>query len=260
MFRLGLGLALTQSAYAGLHPFSAALIARMSVAPSAARAVDIDKLVRALVDAGVWGKLDLLHVLAAHHEQAARLNWVAPVYDLAAYNSPLFAANRGFKGDGSAAWMASDGYNPGAGGVKFTLNDASLGTWVLTPSNTAGLDVFTGSGRLSRRDTTGDDYHYRINDGTSYYGPGATVASFHVVDRPDNATKRRFRDGVFRGSGAVAATAIAGYLRLFSTGTGSWSNAELSVAFAGASLTDVQHAALYAALRTYLLTVGAITE
>lgn len=236
-----------------------AIVDRMSSPPSASRVDAIFALVLALMDAGVWSRLDLLHVLAAHHEQAARLNLIAPAFDLAAYNSPIFTANRGFKGDGSAAWMAASGYDPGAGGTQYTLNNASMGAWVLTPATNAGLDIFNGSGRLGRRDTTGDDYHYRLNDGTSYYGPGGSIASFHVVDRPDNATKRRFRDGVFRGSGAVAATTIGGSLRLFSTGNGSWSNAELAVTFAGASMTEAQHAAFYAALRAYLLSVGAIT-
>jgi hypothetical protein len=260
VFRLGLGLALTQSAYAGLHPFSATLIARMTVAPSAARVGAIDKLVRALVDAGVWARLDLLHMLAAHDSQAARINWVAPSYDLAAYNSPLFAANRGFKGDGTSAWMEVAGYNPSAGGAKFALNDASMGAWVLTPASVEGVDVFTGSGRLGRRYATSDHYHQRINDTPSGYGPGGSVGGWFAADRPDAATRRRFLNGALVNAEAIAASTNASYLRLFSTGSGSWSNAELSSVFAGASLTDAQHAALYAAIRTYLLAVGAITE
>lgn len=234
-------------------------IGRMSVAPPAGRAEAMYECISSVMAAGAWARLDVLAVIAAHHEQPSRLNWRMPAYDLQYYNAPAFVADRGWKGDGSSAWMAASGYDPSAGGTQLSLNNASLGAWVLTPATVAGVDVFGGTSRLGRRDTTSDDYHYRINDGTSYYGPGATIPSFHAVDRPDANTKRRFRDGVFRGSGAVAATSNTGFLRLFSTGNSSWSDAELAVVFAGGSLTDAQHAALYSALRTYLLALGAIT-
>ncbi|MEW6257105.1 MAG: hypothetical protein AB1592_14220 [Pseudomonadota bacterium] len=53
-----------------------ALIARMTAAPSTARATAIGALVRSLASAGLWQKLDALYLLAAHDAQAARLNWV----------------------------------------------------------------------------------------------------------------------------------------------------------------------------------------
>lgn len=259
MFRLGLGLALTQGAYAGLHPFSAALIARMSVAPSAARAGAIDKLVRALVDAGVWSRLDLLHMLAAHDSQAARINWVAPVYDLAAYNSPLFTANRGFKGDGAAAYMDATGYNPNATASRLSLNDASLGLWVLTPSAGTGIDLYAGSGWMARRNT-GVDWHYRVCDGTSSFGQPGDTPGFYVGSRSDAAAKRLFKNGVQIVAHSIASTIPPTRFNLLGSGGGNYSSAELAVVLAGAALTEAQHAALYAALRTYLLTVGAITE
>lgn len=236
-----------------------ALIARMSVAPTSGRAAEVYALISALMTAGVWARLDLLCVLAAHDSQAACLNWVGPSYNLSAYNSPTFTTDRGFTGDGVAAYLEAAGYNPGAGGVNHALNNAAMGVWVRTPSSVGGIDVFTGNGRLSRRDTAGDDYHYRINDGTSTYGPGGSSAGLFAVDRPDAATKRRFLGGVATGDFAVASVANAAYLRLFSTGTGSFSNAEVAAVFAGASLTTVHHAALYAAVHAYLVTLGAAT-
>lgn len=260
MIRLGTGLMST--AYwrpkAGLLPATTALVARMMAAPPAGRVTAMDGLIRALAAAGVWSRLDLLHVMAAHDTQAARLNWIGPAFDLAAYNSPLFAAGRGFKGDGSAAWMAATGYDPSVGGVKFILDNACVGAWVLTPSTVGGLDVSMGNSRLSRRDTASDDYHFRINDGTSYYGTGGSAPGLFVADRAAALEKRKFVNGVRTGTGATASTGISGSLRLFSTGSGSWSNAEMAVVFAGGSLTEAQHGVLYAALRAYLVNLGAV--
>lgn len=53
-----------------------ALVARMEIAPSAARKKLIDDLIVELKSWGIWQKLDLLYILAAHDAQAARLNWV----------------------------------------------------------------------------------------------------------------------------------------------------------------------------------------
>ena len=233
-------------------------IGRMSVAPPAGRAEAMYECISSLMAVGVWARLDVLGVLAAHHEQAGRLNWIGPAFDLSAYNSPIFAAGRGFKGDGSAAWMAATGYDPSVGGVKFILDNACVGAWILTPSTVAGLDVSMGNSRLSRRDTTSDDYHFRINDGTSYYGTGGSSPGLFVADRAAVLEKRKFVNGVRTGTGATASTGISGSLRLFSTGSGSWSNAEMAVVFAGGSLTEAQHGALYAALRSYLVNLGAV--
>lgn len=262
MIRLGTGL--MSAAYwrpkAGYLPATTALVARMASAPPAGRAAAIDGLIRALVAAGVWSRLDLLQVLAAHDTQAARLNWIAPSYDLGAYNSPLFTANRGFKGDGAAAYLEAAGYNPSAGGTRYGLNDASYGLWVLTPNTVSGgIDIYLGESRMARRTPTHTDYHLRINDAATAYGPGGDVGAFFAADRPNSATKRQFRNGALNATYATPSTVSASYLRLLSTGSGAYSNAEVAAAFAGGALTDTQHAALHAALRTYLVTVGAMT-
>ncbi|QTL05755.1 hypothetical protein J5J86_10935 [Aquabacter sp. L1I39] len=263
MIRLGTGL--MSAAYwrprAGLLPATTALVARMTAAPPAGRVVAIDALVRALVAAGVWSRLDLLHVLAAHDTQAARLNWISSAYDLAAYNSPLFTAHRGFKGDGTAAYLEAAGYNPSAATLRFAQNSMTLGAWMLTPSSAAvGLDVYGGNSRVQRRTSGSNDLHYRANDGTSTFWPsGGALDGLMVADRADAATKALYRNGALTHSAAVASTGNSTILRLFAAGAGSaMSDAEIAVVFAGASLTEAQHAALHAALRTYLLKVGAI--
>ena len=236
------------------------IIGRMSMAPPAGRAEAMYALISALMAAGVWPMLDVLAVLAAHHEQASRLNWIGPTFDLQHYNLPTFNSDRGWTGGGTA-YLDAAGYNPSGGGTRYGLNDASFGLWVLTPNSVSGgIDIFMAAGRMDRRPTMTGDYHVRINDGTTAYGPGGDVGGFFVADRPNSATKRQFRNGTLNGSFAIASTMNVSYLRLLSTGSGSYSNAEVAAIVAGASLTNAQHAALYAALRTYLVTVGAISS
>lgn len=233
-----------------------ALVARMSSPPSASRVDAIFALILALMDAGVWSRLDLLHVMAAHNEQASRLNWIGSIYDLATYNSPTFGIDRGWLG-GSTAWMDAVGYNPSTAASRLSQNDASLGLWVLTPSAGTGIDLYAGSGWMGRRNT-GVDWHYRVCDGTSNFGQPGDTPGFYVGARSDPATKRLFKNGVQIVAHSVASTTPFNRLAVFGTGGGNHSTVEVAVVLAGASLTDAQHAALYAAVRTYLLTVGAI--
>ncbi|MFG1397189.1 hypothetical protein [Roseixanthobacter pseudopolyaromaticivorans] len=83
--RLGLSLpsaALYRQRGQPLAPETTSLLARMSVQPAAGRRTQIDTLVKSLLAAGIWTKLDALYLLAAHDAQAARLNlvpWSGPV-------------------------------------------------------------------------------------------------------------------------------------------------------------------------------------
>lgn len=237
-----------------------AIIGRMSVSAPAGRPEAIYTLVSALMAAGIWSRLDLLYLLAAHDSQAARLNWIGPSFDPAAYNSPIFAANRGIKGDGAAAYLQASGYTPTSGTTRLTLNSACVGAWVLTPGTVGGIDVGLGSGFLARRSPSSSDYTFRINDGTSNYAAVGGSSGLVAAGRSDAATKRAFRNGSLLWSTNVAAATLATGLSVVGGSGGQWSNTELAAVFAGASLTDAQHATVYAALRTYLLAVGAITS
>lgn len=233
------------------------IIGRMSAAPPAGRAEAMYALIASLMTVGIWSKLDILYLMAAHHEQAARLNWISASYNLAAYNSPIFTANRGFKGDGSTAWLDVVGYNPSSTAGRFALNDASAGLWVLTPSAGTGMDL-SGVVWMSRRNT-GVDWHYRVNDGTSSFGQPGDTPGFYAGDRPSSSTKRLFKNGAQIATHNVASSVLYNRLNILGQSGGNNSSAELAVVFAGASLTETQHAALYAALSTYLLTIGAIS-
>jgi len=71
----------------------------MSVAPSAARQLVIDALIRQLKDAGVWAKLDVLYVIAAHDIQAGRVNWKNPgTFTATEVSAPTFTTDRGYAG------------------------------------------------------------------------------------------------------------------------------------------------------------------
>ena len=90
------------SASAPMEPEALSLFSRMTVAPSEGRKNAINNFITALKNSGIWSTLDYLHVMAAHDQQAAMLNWVgASAYNLTPVGSPTFVADVGFSGNGS---------------------------------------------------------------------------------------------------------------------------------------------------------------
>jgi len=100
----------------------------MDVQPDAARKLLICQTITALKSAGLWDKLDLLFMFAAHDEQAGRINWVSPGYVLTRYNSCTFTTDRGFTGDNVSMYLA---------GGNITLNQA--GKAIINTSGPGGV-------------------------------------------------------------------------------------------------------------------------
>ncbi|MFG1429160.1 hypothetical protein [Roseixanthobacter glucoisosaccharinicivorans] len=239
---------------------AAAVIARMSASPSFARKTAINTLVRALKAAGVWQRLDVLHIMAAHDAQAARLNWISSSYDLTATNSPTFTVDRGYQGDGATNFLTATGYDPSAGGRLLTLNSATLGAWVETAdvtTSTGGILVFTSTGRLQRR-LNGTQYQCRVNDATSANIPVGAFTGSTGLNRSAAGAREFYQAGVQTLTDTVASGTVSNRLDYLAAGlpASAYSDARLAAGWAGGSLTSAQQTALHAALRAYMTSVG----
>ena len=238
---------------------ASALVARFTAPPTNARKALIDTLVGSLKTAGVWSKLDLLYVMAAHDAQAARRNWLADAYNLTPVSAPTFAVDRGYQGDGSASYLET-GFNPTSAAGQYTLNAAHLGVWSrsdLTVSNAYDMGILTAG--LNARHATGTSMRGIINTATynSYNATPNSLGHF-VHNRSTSAAQQGYRNGASIGSNTQAVTSMPdGTLRVCAGPLGAFSARQLPVAHAGASLTSQNVSDLYAALTTYLQAVGA---
>lgn len=109
-----------------------ALLARMTVAPSSTREAVINNTIKDLKDAGLWNKLDLLYVFAAHDAQASLLNWKGASFNATNYDS-TFSADWGY---GETTGNSPDsppglgtGWNSQSDAVQFTDNSMHIGVW-----------------------------------------------------------------------------------------------------------------------------------
>jgi hypothetical protein len=126
----------------GFSPEAEALFAAMTVQPDNARKIIINDMIVALIAAGVWDKLDLFYTMAAHDEQAGRLNWVSPGNDTLATGpgnvAPTFTVDMGYSGVGHPAPTGA-GFTTGRAETALTKalqNDAHMMTRSLVNQGT----------------------------------------------------------------------------------------------------------------------------
>jgi hypothetical protein len=255
---LGIGLPVgAAGGYRGIDPDAAAYAAAMTAAPAAARVALVDAFVRALKDSGVWSRLDLLYLLAAHHEQAARLNLLAPGANIAtAVNSPGFLVDRGFAGDGATSYL-STGLNPSLGGTRFSLHDATLFVWSLSDLGSSGADI--GSGTMTRLvGRSAGLLAARANANGTTSVAAANSLGLYGWTRNGAAGHDLFRAGSVVASPAGTSTGISNDAIRIGAAATAFSPRRLAIAGAGGGLDAGRIAALAAACGSYLEAVGAV--
>lgn len=240
-------------------PDAVALIARMSPAPSPARANVINNLVVALKEADIWAYLDVLYLTAAFSSQSARLNWVSTSYTLTPVGAPTFTADRGYQGDGSTSYCGS-GYLPATNGVHWTVNDASIWSWTLTSSSETAPDVGAGTGYVGAvisRDASGNLAGILDRTGTNLSSAIPTSVGMSGVQRRGANDERIWKNGsqIAAGSAASAGRPSSEF-RICGRSPSSYSNRQISFAAAGSSLSG-KEAAFFAAINAYMQAVGA---
>ena len=124
----------------------------MAAQPTLSRQALINDSIEALKDAGLWDKIGWLSVMAAHDEQAARLNWKNPNQSLTAVNLPQFIRDYAFKCDGQSSYFSTGiAINAFA---NYSRDAAAMGVFV--PDNTGaftGLDMGTSAAYIASLNT-----------------------------------------------------------------------------------------------------------
>jgi hypothetical protein len=146
----------------------------LTTKPSAAIAGYQNTMVQALVDAGVWVKLDIFYVFAqtVNSDSEALKNWINPgTNDAAAVSGPAFVALEGFTSDGAADYINTN-FNPNTEGVQYTQNSASFGIYIRNNVQETkfdcGINDGVGFSQIATRNGS-DAAQFRINnvgDGT----------------------------------------------------------------------------------------------
>lgn len=243
-------------------PFAAetlAVVAAMTAKPSDDRQRKIDALVKALVAAGVWSKMGVLYIFAAADAQASLLNWKAPAGTAAlATNSPAFTADRGYVGDGTAAYIDTQqvwNVIPGVG-----QDSAHLGVYAFygaaSTANTSGL---AGVGTVGVGRSAGNMIS-RMNATTATTSDAVPAVGTHLcASRASSAGYERYIDGAAVTAAVVAsATPSAANLTALRRDAGyAPSPTSVRALHAGSALTAGEVLAARNAIQAYMAAVGA---
>lgn len=242
---------------------SQAIFAAMTSAPSTARKILIDTTISELKDAGIWQTRDGLWVQAAHHEQAARINWITPVNTLTAVNAPTFTTDRGFRGDGVSMHLTSV-FNFSTAS-KYKQNNNHLSVWIGGGTDVGANLAFAvgqvaGAARhfiLPR--TTIDAINGGTSSGGASHGAGAigTVVGHVSVSRDGSANQLAYKGGVLVSSVASASVAPINTTLAFLRSGASYSDFTIRYGSVGSSLTAQQEAELHRIMSNYMAAVGA---
>jgi hypothetical protein len=242
-------------------PDTVSLLNRMTTAPGAARRRLIDTCIRALIASGIWAKLDILYVLAAHDAQAARLNWKAPgSFTLTATNAPTFTSDRGYAGDGSTSYLDT-GWAPATNGVNYTQDSAAYGVWSLTSAQSAagtfGTRTSTDARAILRN--ASDQLKYTINSATQTTIANTDASGLFVVSRSAAAVTQSYRNGAALGAAGSGTSAALSAVN-FGVGEAgaAFSSYQVAAAFTGGNLSAAEQASLYTALQAFLHALGAV--
>lgn len=238
-----------------------AYFAAMSVLPDGAHKLHADIAIRRLKAAGVWARIDLAYMHAAHDDQAGRVCIKTPgTGTLTNNNSSTFTADRGFTGNATDMTLTAP-YTP----ALLTQNDGHVAGFGLTTSTDVDGDVnayrVAGGTRafLVLRNGTNARGGVGINTGTNA-ATGANVPFMAVMNRVDSANQSIYINGALDNTAAVASASldIVEFGILGNPVAGNYSDRQVAFSSVGGALTAVQIADYYTIIRDWLRALGAV--
>lgn len=246
----------------GEAPETAAYIDAMWVKPDSTRRALINTLIAGLITDGIWSSLDWFCLLAAHDSQAGLINARNPAKVLAAAGSPAFTVDRGYTGDGTAAYLdLQETFT--ATGNSLSLNSATVGLWCNQQNGAAGaiyqMGTQSGAALFTVQGNSSGNELFRVCDATSDTArSGSTGRTGHRASiRTGSAVKRAFYNGTRTANLTTASTATASGNGCILRHGSTYSPDRFAAAYSGAGLSDTLAASLHSRLNTYLTAIGA---
>lgn len=241
---------------------SLSLFSAMTTQPNDTRKRAINKFIKRLKDNGTWNLLDTLWVMAAHDQQASRLNWKSPgTYTLTEVNSPTWTLDQGYTGNGSSMYLDT-GFNPSSNGVNFILNSGCLSVYCRTnvseslnmAGSNDGTQAILISGRNATNTATG-----RVNCNTNASAASTDSRGFWSVVRTASNAQAIFKNGssvVTDGTASSAIPNLALYiLAINSSGSpAQYGTRQLSVAGVGSG--SISQSDFSNAIEEYMDAIG----
>ncbi len=244
--------------------------AAMSVQPDSTRKTYYNNYIKALKNAGVWAKLDVISLYAAHDAQAALLNLKNPGTFDATLVDPTtdvtFTVDRGFTTNGTDNYVDTN-FNPSTAGGAFTQNAACFGIRCLSTGqfSVTPCGWFDGTDGVSLNPrNTSDDPQFRINQASASAQSTtlSTAAAFLLANRSASNATQLYRNGaavtVNTNPNQTSTALNNNNLYIGRLSAAGFAAIQCASTYLGGSLDATENSALYTADLTYMQAVGAV--
>lgn len=226
--------------------------------PDSAQQVKQNTLLLSFKNDNVWAEMDVFYVFANNgSKEFGTLNWKNPsVHQCTLVNSPTWASNGGFTGNGTSSYIDTN-FNPLTHGVKYTLNNASFFSWNNTYTINSFLSgVSTGSFNCMRMSSSSGNQ--RINMGNSgLFSPSIDLDllanKWRKISRTNSTTGVASKNTT-QTTHAGNSVAIESSNQLILRSGTSYSDTQVALFGMGASLVS-ENTNQYNAVNTYLTSI-----
>jgi hypothetical protein len=247
---------------------TAPYVAAMTIQPTDLQRYRYNNLIAGLRAGGSWAKMDAFYILGSHDAQAARLNAKNPaLYPLTATASPVFTADRGYKGTGvgsTAGGYLQSTFTPSTAGGLWTLNSAHLMVYVRTAATTVlaltSAEIGVAGAYIYTKDNTAGNIRTSLNDGTvSNTAAGSpTGTGLFITNRTVSTGYDKYHDAVAQAAAVVTSTALpASGVAILRANSASYSDAQALFASWGGALTAGEITAMNTTLLAHKTAIGA---
>jgi hypothetical protein len=227
--------------------------------PTAAVQILQNTLVKALIDSGVWAKLDHLKIYAGSNSDFSLLNWISPTTFLSTkVNSPTYGYAYGWAGNATTAHLQTN-FTP-SGLLNYKQNDSCYFRYKKTDRTVGQLQNYMGSYEATKStyigSYSGNVYAIAINGIEVIPTIGIGDLGLQLLNRNNSANFNLWQSGV--NLGTIISPSVGIPINQFLTckiSVTNASNAEISCEGAGAALTNGQIATLTTAFNTYLASI-----
>lgn len=223
----------------------------------------------AVSGSNILAKLDTVQSYAVGTSHDALLDWANATRTSAIANGTgvVFVPYRGFKGTtGVSDWIDDTGYNPQAGGVLYTQNNATMFEYVVadaTDTVSLGYDLGWQRAYMTSRNNT-SLFTGSLNSTLTAYTDviGASAIGSHAMTRSVSTAINVYHNGVLSVTSPFAQVSAAlqtGDMTILTrNGTAGGNTRTIGFAIAGGVLTANEALDLHNACYTYLHAQGAV--
>ena len=220
-------------------------------------------MVYSLDSMGVWDRMAVFYVFAAHEESSESLiNWITPgTYDADNVSSTTWAQWQGYTGDGASDYISTN-FNPYTDSTHYGNNNGTVAIYLRTNIQEAATVYGSyGAGtiiRVAPRNTS-DVCYYRINAADNSYATNTDSRGLWIATRRGHNETELYRNGSHFDNETTESAGIPNAeitILNYYPGVGNYSTHQVAIAFIMDAVSDDEASKINTIIERYMDSIG----